>query len=186
MSKASKPGSGPAARRLAICVTIAALLAAVARVPAWPQVAGANIQADDKGQAEFLANCAACHGADAKGSGPRSGELKTKPADLTILAKRNHGMFAAGAVYQMIDGRHGRGSHISADMPIWGCRHVDAPAEPPAPAFAARKLGPRHKPHRKPAEPGLESLLDLPCDSEAAIQSRILSIVGYLSLIQEK
>ena len=165
---------------------IAAVLAAVGRVPAWPQISGANVQIDDKGRAEFLANCAGCHGADAKGSGPRSGDLKTKPADLTALARRNNGRFAAGAIYQMIDGRHGRGSHISADMPIWGCRHVDAPAKPAPPASAARKHGPRHKPRRKPAGPGLEALLDLPCDSEAAIQSRILSIVGYLSLIQEK
>ena len=63
---------------------------------------------------------------------------------------------------------------------------MDAPTKPAVPASAARTRGQRHKPRSKPAEPGLESLLDLPCDSEAAIQSRILSIVGYLSLIQEK
>jgi len=32
----------------------------------------------------------------------------------------------------------------------------------------------------------LDSLLDLPCDSEAAIRERLLAIVSYLSLLQEK
>jgi hypothetical protein len=32
----------------------------------------------------------------------------------------------------------------------------------------------------------LDSLLDLPCDSEAAIRERLLAIVSYLSLVQEK
>jgi mono/diheme cytochrome c family protein len=185
MGKAAKTSLGPAGTRLTICLAFAAVLSAVAHVPAWPQVASTTIQADDKGRAEFLANCAGCHGADAKGSGPHSGKLRTKPADLTALAKRNGGTFAAGAVYQMIDGRHGRGSHISAEMPIWGCRHADAPTKPSA-SSAARKHGLRHAPRIKSAEPDLESLLDLPCDSEATIQSRILSIVGYLSLLQEK
>lgn len=43
------------------------------------------------------------HGADAKGAGPLSDKLKTKPTDLTLLAKRNHGSFDSTAVYQMID-----------------------------------------------------------------------------------
>jgi mono/diheme cytochrome c family protein len=46
----------------------------------------------DKGRTEFMENCAGCHGADAKGAGPLSAKLKTKPADLTLLAKRNHGL----------------------------------------------------------------------------------------------
>ena len=44
---------------------------------------------------EFLSKCAACHGADGKGAGPLSATIKQKPADLTILAKRNNGVFAA-------------------------------------------------------------------------------------------
>jgi mono/diheme cytochrome c family protein len=83
----------------------------------------ARPQDADEGQIEFLLYCAGCHGTDAKGLGPQSAKLDTKPADLTILAKRNHGAFDAGAVYQMIDGRNGRINHHSAEMPIWGCRH---------------------------------------------------------------
>jgi mono/diheme cytochrome c family protein len=86
--------------------------AAIAMIPyARPQDA-------DQGQIEFLLNCAGCHSTDAKGSGPLSAKLDTKPADLTVLAKRNHGLLDAGAVYQMIDGRNGRVSHHSAEMPI--------------------------------------------------------------------
>ena len=81
----------------------------------------ARPQDADQGQIEFLLNCAGCHGTDAKGSGPQSPKLHIKPADLTVLAKRNHGRFDPGAVYQMIDGRNPRLSHHNADMPIWGC-----------------------------------------------------------------
>ena len=38
----------------------------------------------------------------------------------------------------------------------------------------------------KPHETELDSLLDLPCDSEAVIRERLLAIVSYLSLVQEK
>jgi hypothetical protein len=32
----------------------------------------------------------------------------------------------------------------------------------------------------------LDTLLDLPCDSEAAVRGRLLAIVSYLSLVQQK
>ena len=68
----------------------------------------ASPQDADRGQIEFLLNCSRCHGTDAKGSGPDSAKLHIKPVDLTVLAKRNHGRFDPGAVYQMIDGRNAR------------------------------------------------------------------------------
>ena len=58
----------------------------------------------DKGKTEFLSNCAVCHGVDGKGAGPSAAKLKSKPADLTKLAKANHGVFSPEAVYRMIDG----------------------------------------------------------------------------------
>ena len=67
--------------------------------------AAARSQALDFGKTEFLSKCAECHGADGKGTGPRSADMKKKPANLTILAKRNNGVFAADAVYKRIDGR---------------------------------------------------------------------------------
>jgi hypothetical protein len=146
----------------------------------------ARPQDADRGQIEFLLNCAGCHGTDAKGLGPQSAKLHPKPVDLTVLAKRNHGRFDPGAVYQMIDGRNARLSHHSAEMPIWGCRRQTALPDLPATTKRKHKIPKRILSQMKGHENELDSLLDLPCDSEAAIRERLLAIVSYLSLIQEK
>lgn len=61
--------------------------------------------ADDlpAGQQEYLSNCAECHGVDGKGGGPLALKLKTKPANLTTVAKKNNGVFPMNAIYQTID-----------------------------------------------------------------------------------
>jgi len=41
------------------------------------------------GQEMYHQFCAACHGAEAKGNRPAASRLKTRPADLTTLAKRH-------------------------------------------------------------------------------------------------
>jgi mono/diheme cytochrome c family protein len=141
----------------------------------------------DKGQTEYMENCAGCHGADARGAGPLSAKLKTRPADLTLLAKRNHGSFDTAAVYQMIDGRSARPTHRGAEMPIWGCRH-DPPAVPAPPTLSKhqRKIPKRVVSAMKRRETELDSLLDLPCGSEEAVRGRILAIVEYLNRLQAK
>ena len=139
----------------------------------------------DTGRTEFLSKCAPCHGADGRGTGPLGANFKVKPADLTMIAKRNHGVFSPPAVYQMIDGRKSARSHRSgAEMPIWGCRHLS----PPVLRWNAHKRN-RATPRvwrRKAHEATTESFIDLPCDPESIIQSRILAIVEYLGQIQEK
>jgi mono/diheme cytochrome c family protein len=162
-----------------------AALAAAAMLMAAPVCA--RSQDADKGRTEYVDNCAGCHGADGKGGGPLSGKLKTKPTDLTLLAKRNHGSFDAAAVYQMIDGRNVRASHHNADMPIWGCRH-DVPTLPAPKASSTHhgKIPKRVVSAMKKRESELDSLLDLPCGSEQAVRDRILSIVEYLSELQTK
>ncbi len=45
------------------------------------------------GQEMYKQFCAACHGADGKGDGPAASNLKTRPSDLTTLAKRHEGSF---------------------------------------------------------------------------------------------
>jgi hypothetical protein len=149
-------------------------------------VPAARPQDADQGQIQFLLNCARCHGTDAKGSGPDSAKLHIKPVDLTLLAKRNHGRFDPGAVYQMIDGRNARLSHHSAEMPVWGCRHQSSLPTLPATTKRKQKIPKRILSQMKPHKDELNSLLDLPCDSEAAIRERLLAIVSYLSLVQEK
>ncbi len=91
--------------------------------------ARASAQDNDLGKLQYQASCAACHGIDAKGNGPVSKELKTSPADLTVLAKNNNGVFPYNMVYQMIDGRNTMvGSHGTREMPIWGYRFGPAQA----------------------------------------------------------
>jgi hypothetical protein len=137
-------------------------------------------QGSEMGKMEFLSNCATCHGVDGKGAGPLAARLKSRPPDLTLLATKNHGVYSSDDVYQMIDGREGARKHRSMEMPIWGCRHES-------------QHGPLRGPHGKKAmlrkkvhAPSFESLLDLPCGSDSAIKARILSIVDYLSHIQQK
>ena len=123
----------------------------------------------DQGKTEFLSKCAGCHGVDAKGAGPMASKLKRKPADLTALARNNDGFFSAAAVAAIVDGR-GAVQHRRLEMPIWGCRQGPPP-------------GPRRKAYQpKP----IESLLDMPCDSEEVIKKRIRAIVEYLGRIQDK
>ena len=89
----------------------------------------ASAEETDVGKTQYQSSCAACHGIDAKGDGPVSKELKTRPADLTILAKNNNGVFPYDMVYQVIDGRNSTiGSHGTREMPIWGYRFGPAEA----------------------------------------------------------
>jgi len=64
--------------------------------------------------------CAACHGTDGKGAGPAAKALKTLPADLTTLAKRNNGEFPTKYVHQTILGDAAMpASHVHKGMPAW-------------------------------------------------------------------
>jgi hypothetical protein len=138
----------------------------------------------DAGRREFLENCAVCHGADGKGTSPSDTTLRTKPADLTVLAKKNHGIFSPDTVYKLIeDGTAGRG-HLSGDMPLWSCQQ---PASDTGPGTTRKRRYGRFRPVKSKAHaPTMESLLDLPCDAKPIVDARILSIIGYLSQIQEK
>ncbi len=89
-------------------------------VPGWAQQ-------PDIGKTEYQSGCASCHGVDGKGTGPVADALKTKPADLTMLAKNNNGVFPLGRIYDIIDGREEVKSHGARDMPIWGFRYSQAP-----------------------------------------------------------
>jgi mono/diheme cytochrome c family protein len=69
----------------------------------------------------FRAHCAPCHGLDGKGSGPVSVALKTKPANLTLLAKNNGGKFPIAGIRKFISGDDPfSASHGTREMPIWG------------------------------------------------------------------
>jgi mono/diheme cytochrome c family protein len=88
-------------------------------------VAGAAPAAavSDTQRQNFYEYCASCHGPMGRGDGPVAGELKTRPTDLTQLAKNNNGQFPYVRVRAVIDGRgQGLGIHGPAEMPVWGQR----------------------------------------------------------------
>lgn len=73
-----------------------------------------------EGKDLFASYCASCHGMDARGAGPASAAMKTRPPDLTQLSKRNGGKFPQAAAQQMLTGEKMKRSHGSSEMPVWG------------------------------------------------------------------
>jgi mono/diheme cytochrome c family protein len=67
----------------------------------------------------FRAYCASCHGVSGTGNGPVAATLKTKPTDLTQLAKRNNGAFPSESVASVIE-KGKITAHGSSEMPVWG------------------------------------------------------------------
>jgi len=87
------------------CLALSALGACVAP----PESPGAQL---------YASYCAACHGGDGRGDGRVAAELPVAPADLTILAAANDGVFPSGRVMAKIYGYPGQyQSHI---MPEFG------------------------------------------------------------------
>jgi mono/diheme cytochrome c family protein len=67
----------------------------------------------------FQSYCAACHGKTGKGDGPAAAALKTKPADLTTVAKRHGGTFSNKDFEDKVNGV-AVAAHGSTEMPVWG------------------------------------------------------------------
>ncbi len=115
----------------------------------------------DIGKLEYDSHCAACHGLTGKGDDSAlKGELVKSIPDLTVLSKKNNGVFPFNTVYQIIDGRTEIKSHGSREMPIWGL------------AFKSE------------ASPYFEKIS--PYDNSAIVRSRILALTEYLHRIQVK
>jgi hypothetical protein len=119
---------------------------------------------NDVGRLEFQYGCAVCHGSDGKGNGPLAiaEQLTRPPPDLTLLAKRNGGIFPVGAVYDVIDGRREVKAHGTRAMPVWGYRYTPSTTVSSSRAY----VDPTYEP-------------------EAIIRSRILELIDYLYRIQE-
>jgi mono/diheme cytochrome c family protein len=116
----------------------------------------------DPGKREFENSCALCHGKDGKGTGAIVDLLKRSPSDLTVLAKRNNGVFPFARVYAVIDGREAVKGHGDRDMPVWGDRYSSD------------------------TEKAAEYYRDVPYDAEMYARSRILALIDYLNRIQVK
>ena len=72
------------------------------------------------GKDMFTSYCASCHGRDAKGDGPAASALKSAPADLTALARKNGGKYPADRVTSVLRGQASLVPHGDQEMPVWG------------------------------------------------------------------
>jgi mono/diheme cytochrome c family protein len=96
----------------------------------------------DFGKTEYQASCASCHGVAAKGDGVVSSFLVKAPTDLTMMAKRNGGVFPHQYAWEVIDGRSSPmiGPHGSREMPVWGYIYRSEDTQP-ADLHARNRIG---------------------------------------------
>jgi mono/diheme cytochrome c family protein len=117
-------------------------------------------QGADLGRIEFMANCAQCHGLDAKGDGILAGYLTVEPADLTVIQRKHGGVFPFEWLYETIEGTNTPKVHGTREMPAWGERYA---------ADAPWVLG----------------LPYSPIERDAFIHSRILALIDYIAGLQQ-
>lgn len=110
------------------------------------------------GSDEYRFSCLNCHGVGGKGNGPMAEFLIKKPSDLTVLSKNNKGEYPFLRVYQTIDGRVQVPGHGDRDMPIWGMRYLEEDATRYGSIYGA----------------------------EDVVRARILQLVYYIQLLQQK
>ena len=134
---------------------IAAVLSGIAAVLSTGAVLAQPT--NDLGKNEYYAKCAVCHGLSGKGEGSFGEVLKVSMPDLTIIAKRNGGVFPVDRVKMVIDGRATPRAHGTSEMPIWGTRYSVEGA-------------PRYD--------------DFRYDPEGFVQTRVLALVDYLNRLQ--
>jgi mono/diheme cytochrome c family protein len=121
----------------------------------------AKAQGLDIGKAEFNNSCAVCHGTSGKGNGPLSGMLTQKVADLTILKKKNNGVFPFNEVYSTIEGGKAVKGHGTSDMPAWGNIYNEKAPQMTGP-YADKS------------------------DYRSFVRGRILALIGYIDSLQAK
>ncbi len=96
----------------------------------------------DFGRVECQASCASCHGLEAKGDGVISSSLVKAPTDLTMMARRNGGVFPHQYAWAVIDGRSSPmvRPHGSREMPVWGYIYRSEDTQP-ADLHARNRIG---------------------------------------------
>jgi mono/diheme cytochrome c family protein len=77
-------------------------------------------EAEEPNRALYLRYCGACHGPEGRGDGVAGTFYRTKPTDLTQIAKKNHGEFPFKRTMEIIDGRATVRAHGDPEMPVWG------------------------------------------------------------------
>jgi len=142
-----------------LCVMLAAAVVSIGTVKAQPAADPSPSSPPDYGRAEYLSNCAGCHGMEGRGDGHFREFLVRSPADLTQLAKDNQGVFPVQRVIEIIDGRTLVAGHGQREMPIWGADYR---------AQAHSLYGGRG-----------------PVNAESYVRYRIQLLVGHLMRIQQ-
>lgn len=94
-------------------LALGAALAACASAEAPHQQAAA-------GERLYKVSCAACHGADARGTGPVAPLLTVPVPDLTRISQRRGGEFPELEIFRIIDGQADLAGHGPRHMPVWG------------------------------------------------------------------
>ena len=75
---------------------------------------GIEIAAAEQGKQFYMQYCGSCHGNDGRGNGSVSPYLKITVPDLTVLEKKNKGIYPLDDVMATIDGRRAVRSHGTA------------------------------------------------------------------------
>ncbi|SHK01852.1 Cytochrome c553 [Shimia gijangensis] len=79
----------------------------------------AEIPDQEDGERIYEANCETCHGITGRGDGVIAASLTPRPADLSVLARRNGGTFPVSDVLSKIDG-YTSNQDVRAVMPQFG------------------------------------------------------------------
>jgi mono/diheme cytochrome c family protein len=111
------------------------------------------------GHSFYTQYCAACHGKDGTGNGPKAVELKQPAPALTTLSKTHGGKFPYEYVLGILDGETPFPGHGSAEMPSWGATYQ---------SDTGTGIG--------GGDPG----------DTAAVRGRLMLVVDYLKSIQQK
>jgi hypothetical protein len=136
---------------------LSVLAALVMAAPAGAFAADASL-----GRHDYEHNCAMCHGATGNGNGWLAQHLIVPIPPLTQLTKNNSGVFPAARVYDAIDGAKELKLHGPRAMPVWGRTFLLDEVQ--------TKFG---------GTPGKTRA------AEEAVRARILSLVEYISQLQE-
>ncbi len=88
----------------------------------------------ETGAGLYVSLCATCHGTTGRGDGPMVPELRTAPADLTLISAKRGGEFPTQEIHAIIDGRRKVRGHGPGNMPVWGRHFERTESAPDAPS----------------------------------------------------
>lgn len=109
-------------KSLLIASTVAAIAVSLSFADQTPSKLVIPVHKTDatSGRQMYTNYCAPCHGTDGRGTGPAAAALKSRPTDLTVLTKNNHGKYPDSHVVAILQFGTETSAHGSEQMPVWG------------------------------------------------------------------